>query len=158
MNFKDLITGFAAQLGLSDVNVDDDIVSISVDDFIVNIQNLIELNKIIVYAEIAERPPDDDGLLAEVLLQSNYMYRGTGGGTISQDPETKKYYFTRIDDLAVVTVESFVEQFEKLTNYLENWRKIIADYRPAARSTAAAADSATDAPANNTGDDWMMRI
>ena len=156
MDFTDLIKGIGEKIGMPDIDTTNGFVALNVDDMIINIQHIMEVNQIVTYAEIADRPPDDDGLLAEVLLQSNYMFRGTGGGTISQDPESKKYYFMRMDNLDIANVDTYFADLEKFVDYLQTWRNLVRDYRPAARPTAS--DPTDAAPLDPFNPGGFMRI
>ena len=73
-------------------------------------------------AEIGLPPPDADGAFGGLMLQANFLLRGTEGATLCQNPETGAYALVRPFPLALADVESLGAGLESLVNQTENWR------------------------------------
>lgn len=66
-----------------------------------------------------------------MMLQANFLLRGTEGATLCQNPETHAYALVRPFPLALADVESLAAGLESLVNQTENWRKALAGLRAA---------------------------
>ena len=125
-----------------DFQVVDGSCTIAVDDMIVNILEVEELEAILLYAKIAERPAEDSlAGLSEAMLAANHMFQGTGGGTISYNPEDRSYYLNRYDPEETLNGERFLAHLERFVNTLETWRKLVVDYRPESGKDGGAGDA-----------------
>ena len=76
-----------------------------------------------VVAEIGQPPPSADGPFGGMMLKANYLYNGTGGAVICQNPETGAYAVMRSYPLAR---ETFAQAIEALVNTAERWRDVLA--------------------------------
>ena len=72
-----------------------------------------------------------DGAFGGLMLQANFLLRGTEGATLCQNPETHDYALVRPFPLALTDVESLAAGLESLVNQTENWRKALAGLRMA---------------------------
>ena len=94
-----------------------------------------------VAAEIGQPPPSADGPFGGMMLKANYLYNGTGGAVICQNPETGAYAVMRSYPLAR---ETFAQAIEALVNTAERWRDVLAGAGFA--EDAKAAEASEDAP------------
>ena len=79
-----------------------------------------------VVAEIGYPPPSADGPFGGMMLKANYLYNGTGGAVICQNPETGAYAVMRSYPLARFDVETFAQAIEALVNTAGRWRDVLA--------------------------------
>ena len=130
MEFADLIKTLGERIGIALTPNEDGACILSVDDMTVIIQNVPEVFSIAFWGEIGEPPPQGQLLLQTAMLEANHLFHGTGGATISRDPDGGQYSLCRFLDSRCTDADAFVEVLEKFVNTLEAWRKLLADYRP----------------------------
>ena len=131
MEFKDLIAGFAAKFGIEGLDGADGVAELGVEGIRVELLDDPQSRSIFACAEIGRPPPDANGAFGAMMLQANFLLRGTGGATLCQNPETGTYALVRPFPQALTDVESFAAGLESLANQTENWRKVLAGLREA---------------------------
>ena len=151
MTFDELIRDFSGQIGV-ELTPRDGMVALDIDGMSVLVQELHELDAVVVLGEIGEPPPQGLEELLSSMLNANHLFAGTGGGTLSRDPESGKFFLCRWKPLALADAASFSAMMDRFLNVLETWRKLVADYRPVAASAAAE----TEQPV--FGQDGFMQI
>ena len=147
MELKELMEGLAAACGIDGMAANEDgIYRLMIDDMEVSFMSVEESGQLVVWAEVCEMPPEGRERLCRVLMESMFMGRATGGATFSIEPESGKVCLQRIEFLSALDVEAFNGLLEKFVNVLEEWRKIIADFRPVAEELdrKAAEDAEAD--------------
>ncbi len=143
MELFDLMAGLAEKLGIESFQPSDDgSYNFGVDDMNITIMSIQELNQILIYSELGDEPPDDPGKLAIAMLQANHIFQGTGGATLAQDPQTRKYTLCRYDNTRFLDVDALYSIIEKFVNTVEIWQQMIADYRPDFGNGESASDDA----------------
>lgn len=131
MDFEELLSGLGRNVGLHGLKPDDDrTCRISIDGMSVTFTADREGKTMLTYAEVGERPPEGVTTLYRVMMESMFMGQTTGGSTFSVDPATGKIYLHRADLLGGLDVPAFMAMVEKFVNVLEQWRSMVADYRP----------------------------
>ena len=131
MEFKDLIAGFAAKYGIDGLDGAEGVAELDVEGIRVELLDDPQSRSIFACAEIGRPPPDANGAFGAMMLQANFLLRGTGGATLCQNPETGTYALVRPFPQALTDVESFAAGLESLANQTENWRKVLAGLREA---------------------------
>jgi hypothetical protein len=129
MEFKELIVGFAAKYGIEGLGGVDGSAEISVDGIGVELLDDPQARRLFACAEIGLPPPDADGAFGGMMLQANFLLRGTDGATLCQNPETGAYALVRPFPLELTDVASLAAGLESLVNQAENWRKALAGLR-----------------------------
>lgn len=61
------------------------------------------------------------------------MFKGTGGATLSQDPESKEYALQRQFPLALLDADSLAAELEKFVDSLERWKGVWPIFVPLRR-------------------------
>jgi len=142
MEFKELIAGFAAKFGIEGLDGADGVAELDVEGIRVELLDDPQSRSIFACAEIGHPPPDANGAFGAMMLQANFLLRGTGGATLCQNPETGTYALVRPFPQALTDVESFAAGLESLVNQTENWRKALAGLREveSVQSTAPETD------------------
>ncbi len=138
MEFKELLAAFAAKYGIKGLDGDGGAAELDVDGVRVELLDDHQAHRIFACAEIGHPPPDANGAFGAMMLQANFLLRGTEGATLCQNPETQAYALVRPFPLELADVESLAAGIESLVNQAENWRKVLAGLR-----TAEAAKSTT---------------
>jgi len=126
MEFKKLIAAFAAKHGIEGLDGASDAVVLDFDGVLVELLDDPHTHSIFACAEIGHPPPDANGAFGAMMLQANFLLRGTEGATLCQNPETGAYAIVRPFPLALTDVEAFCAGVESLINQTENWRKALA--------------------------------
>lgn len=133
MDFTELMQAFGAKVGLEGLAPDgDDTCRIDVDGMSISFMEHRESGTVVTWAEVSEPPPEGVSVLYRVLMESMFMGQATGGSTFSVEPETGKIFLHRVDPLQAFDLDSFCSMLERFVNVLEQWRKLIVDFRPVA--------------------------
>ena len=138
MEYQELLAAFAAKYEIEALDGADGAAELNVDGTRVELLDDPQTQSVLACAEIGFPPPDANGAFGAMMLQANFLLRGTEGATLCQNPETEAYALVRPFPLALTDVESLAAGLEALVNQTENWRKVLAGLRVAedARSTA----------------------
>ena len=131
MEFNELIAAFAAKYGIKGLDGVDGAAELDVDGVRVELLDDPQARILFACAEIGHPPPDANGAFGAMMLQANFLLRGTEGATLCQNPETYAYALVRPFPLALADVESLAAGLESLVNQTENWRKALAGLRVA---------------------------
>ena len=144
MDYPELMRGFAAKYGVSDIDTANGAAALEIDGMTVGFIHAPESDEIMVVAEIGYPPPSADGPFGGMMLKANYLYNGTGGAVICQNPETGAYAVMRSYPLARFDVETFAQATEALVDTAERWRDLLSGAGLA--EDAKDAKDAEDAP------------
>ena len=147
MTFEELISGLGSKIGVELTSEDGECV-INVDDMVVTLMSLPDSDRLAVYGEIGDPPPEGLEQLLSAMLEANHLFAGTAGATISRDHETGRFHLCRQEPLATLDADSLAALVESFVNTLEIWRKAIASYRPVAKSAAEGSDEGPQLGAN----------
>ena len=131
MEFKELLAAFAAKYGVEGLDGADGAAELDVDGIRVELLDDPQAQCLFACSEIGHPPPDANGAFGAMMLQANFLLRGTDGATLCQNPETHDYALVRPFPLALTDVESLAAGLESLVNQTENWRKALAGLRVA---------------------------
>ena len=144
MDIKELMEAFARDFGVEGVAADEDgVYTLSIDDMAVSFAETPDA-RLATWAEVCEPPPEGREHLYRTLMEAMFMGEGTGGAAFTIERETGKVYLHRFDALVALDGESFKAMLENFVNVLEEWRGLIADFRPVFGEIEKAADAAHD--------------
>ena len=146
MEYNELMHGFAAKVGVADLEIQDGATALEMDDMTVGFVHSAEDDAIMVVVEIGYPPPDANGPFGGVMLKANYLFGGTGGAILCQNPETSAYAVMRSYPLPSLDVDTFAKSIETLLNTAENWKDSL--------SGASAAEDAKDEMDDDRGEEW----
>ena len=119
MELKEIMTAFAAEIGLTDLAPDEDgVYHLSIDDMTVSFAE--DEGRLLTWAEVCEPPPEGQDRLNRVLLEAMFMGRATGGAVFSIDHESGKVFLHRHDSLAGMELDGFRVMLEGFVNTLES--------------------------------------
>lgn len=151
MEYRALITEFAARLGIEDVAFDEEnVVRIQADDMTFAFMEIPERNVLLTWSKVAAVPPEKLDQLYRLLLEASFMGRATEGATFSLDRGS--VYLHRIDSLVDLDAEVLTKIFEGFVNLVEKWKGVIETFR--------ADDSSVDSEAglSNIGLDGFLQV
>ena len=153
MTFEELISALGERIGV-DLAAEDGSCVINVDDMVVTLMSLPDSDRLAVYGEIGDPPPEGLEQLLSAMLEANHLFAGTAGATISRDHETGRFHLCRQEPLAILNADALAAILQSFVNTLEIWRRAIADYRPPAEGgTTRPAE-----PEPDLGLDGLMRV
>ena len=135
MEFTELIANFAERHSIADLAAEDNSAAIEVDGIAILLA--ASRGELLISAEIGDPPPDGAAAFADLLLEANLESEAA----FAKSQESGRYVLTRRLPLAGLDGDAFDTSLEAFVNRTEAWRKLLADYRPAA---AAAAEAAAD--------------
>ena len=141
MEFKELLAGFAAKYGITELDGADGVAELDVEGIRVELLDDQHAQSILACAEIGHPPPDANGAFGAMMLQANFLLRATEGATLCQNPETHVYALVRPFPLALTDVASLAAGLESLANQVENWRKALAGLKHAEDAHAKATET-----------------
>ena len=130
MTFEELIAAFAATYGIEGLEAGNGTATLDVDGMEVSILYDGPANTVTLCGEIGEPPATAEGRFGEVMLQANFLFGGTEGATLAQDPETRAFAIVRALELPGLDPDAFSEAVERFVNQLERWKRLLADFRP----------------------------
>ncbi len=138
MQYSELISGLASEVGIAGLVPDEDgIVSLDIDGMIVVISEVGDGEALVLRGDAGYPPPEGIDILRKTLLEGNFALSATSGELFAADPENGRIVLTAREPLATLTIPAFVKRLEVFLSTLESWRRIIADFRPAADSSSA---------------------
>ena len=144
MEFKELLAAFAAKYGVEGLDGADGAAELDVDGVRVELLDDPRSQSLFACTEIGHPPPDANGAFGAMMLQANFLLRGTEGATLCQNPETQAYALVRPFPLALADVESLAAGLESLVNQTENWRKALAGLHTAEAAQKQGVSSGPD--------------
>lgn len=142
MDFSELISDFATRHHVADLTAEDGAVAIEVDGIAIL---LAAANDLLVTAEIGEPPPEGAAIFSDLLLESNLEM----DAFFAKSKENGRYVLAMRLPFVGLDSESFDVALEAFVNRAEMWRRLLADYRPAAEAAAAAKEK--EAPVISSG-------
>ena len=137
MDFEELISDFAERHGIANLTAEDNAAALDVDGIVVTLVTVGDA--LSVSADIGEPPSDGRAEFAELLLEANLQV----DAFFAKEPESGSYILVRRLQLPMLDVDSFDASLEALVNLAETWRRLLADFRPVAKT---ASESVGEAP------------
>ena len=142
MDFNELIASFAERHGIADLAAEDNAAALDIDGIVVTL--VAAGDALSVSADIGEPPAEGRADFAELLLEASLQ----SDAFFAKAPERGNYVVVRRLALPALDPDSFDAALEALVNQAETWRRLLADFRPAAK---AAAEAAAEEPTFGTG-------
>ncbi len=131
MMFKELIEGLGEKMGvMGEIEIDDEGRSLlEFDGMGVVLQGVDEVNKLTLLSPVGLPPPEDPARLYKTLLEANYLFEGTGGATLSINPDGGGVMLVKCLDTRALTVEDLMDALDKFLDSLIAWRDFVSEYR-----------------------------
>lgn len=138
MEFKDLIADFAERHNVSGLVAYGNAAALDIDGIVVTI--VASNDRVIISADLGEPPAEGAAAFADLLLEASLQT----DAFFAKASESGAYMVVRRMPLQALDGEAFDSALEAFVNQTETWRRLLADYRPAAK--AAAERSAAENP------------
>jgi hypothetical protein len=135
MEFNELIADFAERHGVEDLTAADNAAALDIDGIIVLIVSKGDM--LTISAEIGEPPADGAAAFANVLLEANLQT----DAFFAKAAEADMYVLVRRLALPTLDPVAFDGAVEGIVNLAEVWRKMLEDFRPAAKAAAQKAEA-----------------
>ena len=141
MQFAELIKGFAETYGVAGLAAEDGSAALEIDGVHFEIiharpadapvPGALLVDVVLVCAEIGPEPAEGAGEFASTMLRANFLFRGSGGGTLCQNPRTRAYSLVRPFVLSALDVELFAKKLAMLVDQVERWRALLENWNVA---------------------------
>ena len=145
MDYTEIMNGFAAKFAVEGLDIHDGACTLEIDGTKVVFLHDMAEDALALVAEIGA-PPDANGPFGSMMLKANFLFGGTAGATLCQNPETDAYAICRTFPLASLDPAILGERVEALVDQAENWRRILGGAAEAEKERETEPD-APDAPA-----------
>jgi hypothetical protein len=132
MDFNELIASFAERHGIADLAAEDNAAALDIDGIVVTL--VAAGDALSVSADIGEPPAEGRADFAELLLEASLQ----SDAFFAKAPERGNYVVVRRLALPALDPDAFDVALEALVNQAETWRRLLADFRPAAKAAAEA--------------------
>jgi len=142
MDFAKLISDFAERHGIADLAADDNAAALDVDGIVITLVAVGD--SLSVSADIGEPPSEGRADFADFLLEANLQ----SDAFFAKEHENGTYILVRRLSLPTLDSDSFDTALEALVNLAETWRRLLADFRPAAKAAAERAEEVPQFGAN----------
>jgi len=135
MEFDQLIADFSTRHKVENLVAIDGAAALDIDGIIVTIVSKGET--LTFSAEIGEPPAEGSAAFANLLLEANL----TSGAFFAKAPDPGPYVLVQRLSLPSVDDAAFDAALEAFVNQAETWRRLLVDFRPAAKAAAERAGS-----------------
>lgn len=153
---QELMKSVSDNYGIEELVPDDDgVYTLDCDGLPLMIFSLPEEDKVVFFAQVAEKPAQGEQKLAQILLQLNHHFQGSQGSVFSQDPETGNFALERWETLSAQTDTSFPDILATFIRTAQKWMLLIANYDPdnSQDSTYEPTETSEGAPALSSSED-----
>jgi len=130
MEFTELVSDFAKRHAVEGLVARDGEAGLDIDGIPITLVE--DDGYLIATAEIGDPPSEGRAAFAEILLEANLE----SPAYFAKVRESGKYVLLHRLALASLDSDSFDTALESLVNSAENWRGILADFRPVAENAA----------------------
>ncbi len=131
MDYGDIqkaLAKFGSNIGIPDLAFDENgYCCLSFDDIVVNIEADADNGVLFFYSNVGELPPETNIDLYEMLLEENFLYRGTGGGILGIDKDTNIIAYAYQIPFELVSTSKFEQILENFVNLTEDITKRIEE-------------------------------
>ena len=140
MDFTELAKAFAERHAIADLSVEDGVTALEIDGMAISLAE--SGDGVVASAGIGTPPSEKPETFAHLLLEANMEAVVAGGHVFARNPESGAYILTcrlveRCGDL-----DAFDAALASFVSKLELWRRLLADFRPAAHEAATASAAA----------------
>lgn len=131
MEFNELMQTFAAESGIADFAPDHlGVYALAIDEMQVDFAADLEHGELVFTGEVGELPKTGRAEFLQLLMEAMFVGRATAGAMFALKPGSDRLLFRLAEPLELMTALRFREVLECFVNTLEQWRRVLADYRP----------------------------
>ena len=136
MDFAELISKFAGRHEIENLTAENNAAALDVDGIVITLVSAGDT--LSVSANIGEPPADGRADFADLMLEANLQSESF----FAKEPDSGAYILVRRLSLPALELADFDAALEDLVNLAETWRRLLSDYRPAAKAAAERIEAA----------------
>ena len=141
MEFIELIQDFGAKFGIEGIQTDgNESLKLTIDDMTLEIFLAPDRKTVFLCSEFGNPPPDGESQFNQIMLKANFLLQSTQGATLAQNPETNGYVLNKPVPLLGLDLDSFCEIVEAFVNQIEEWSRLLDNFRPVGEAMKASND------------------
>lgn len=134
MEASEIIEGFCGRIGIAYEPDKYGACTFEADGLRVAVTNVIEIDSIGLVGDLGEPPPERLERLFKMMLEANHLLGGTGGATLSLDPDTGRFALCQFLQCRTTDVDSLYTETERFVCTLETWTRVVGDFRDVVES------------------------
>lgn len=157
MTIEELITAFNEQTGIDDMAASEGVWKYAADDMEFGVAADAGGERVFLFGEIPAPLVENEATFRKTILEANYLFNGTGGGTLSINPENGAYSLVFAEWLDRLDNASFFALVERFVNSLSTW-KAIAEGVASAPSAPSADNSSQSEEIEASYNSNFMRV
>ena len=125
MRFDDLLASLGELLG---VEIEDagGAAAMEVDGVPVILRDAGDI--LLLHTEVGEIPSDGRESILAAAMEANWLYEGTGGGTLAVNPADGRLHLEKYTWFDRLVPDDTLSMIERFVATVETWRKILSDY------------------------------
>ncbi len=128
MRFDDLLASLGERLG-AEIEDAGGAAAVEVDGVPVILRDAGDI--LLLHAEVGEIPPDGRESILAAAMEANWLYEGTGGGTLAVNPADGRLHLEKYTWFDRLVPDDTLSMIERFVATVETWRKILSDYHGA---------------------------
>lgn len=159
MEPKELMSEFSKKTGIAELVPDQEgFYWVRIDDYGIGIGTEATEQSIVIFTPIAKRVEESAAVLAELMLEINYLYIGTFGGTISFNSDMGYYLYQRREALATIDAENFMSLIEQFVNKAEMLKNMVDEFVQTYAASEQIAQQKSEEMAGMEGTGEFLRV
>lgn len=129
MEFKGLMSAFAAETGMTELVPDDDGAYVFlVDDLTLMLAPIEDGARFALYAELGEPPAEGRELVYRAMLEASFPRGGVASASFSIDGESGRICLHGTESLAAMDYAAFKKVLDGFVNAADDWRRKLASF------------------------------
>ncbi|MBW2067592.1 MAG: type III secretion system chaperone [Deltaproteobacteria bacterium] len=141
---QEALQELGSQIGIPDLSFDENgYCCLLFDDIVVNVEADSDSEILFLYSNVGELPPEANAELYEMLLEENFLFRGTGGGALGIDKDTGIIAYAYQIPFDLVSSGNFEQILENFVNLVEDFTQRIEKI---IKLSPAKSEKASDVP------------
>ena len=142
MELNELIPAFAAKMGIEGLEVKDGSCSLEIDGIPIEIVEMPDGKALVLTAIIGPPPLEKTEAFLELLLEANAESLGTQAMAFGKLPDSSNLILQWRIPTQNLELEAFCTELEAFINKVEQWRKVLEDFGPAAEEAVSQEEDA----------------
>ena len=147
MTFGEVIDGIGKNLGVELVD-EGGAAAVQVDGNPVILQ-MADDDLLLIHADIGEIPPENRERVHAAAMEANFLYQGTGGATLTVEPNSGHLHLQKYNWLDRLDVEKAMTSLTRFADTVKTWKGLVAE-------TKDHASAASDVPSAPMPDGFMQ--
>ena len=139
MDLKEVADGLAAKFGVADLAVEDGEVALEIDGIPIMLADR-NGTAIVITGFVGEPPAEGSEAFAGMMLAGTISLMDEKAAALARNPETGAFVLVERIAQDGLTLDAFCEGLTGFVNTLETWRRLLEDFRPAAKAAKTFAD------------------